>query len=99
MLANERVAGDEHDSGPRGKAPRRIPVDLAELDRLSLQRAWSNRDLAEAIDVRPETISEIYREGSATPALFRKLREKFAEPEIAQVLERMAARLMGGTVA
>ncbi len=95
MLSNERVAGEEHGSGSRAGDKTRIPVDLGELDRQRLIRGWSKKDLAEAIGVVPETVSELYRLSSASPALFAKLKLKFAE----RAIEEVAARLMGEQVA
>lgn len=55
----------------------RVEVDLDALTRDRRLRGWSKQDLAEAAGLKPSTISEIYRTGTATEPTWGKLLNAF----------------------
>jgi hypothetical protein len=73
MSSDESRVGNDHTSGTTSMAGR-IPVDLAWLDRQRALRGWVlKRSLAEAIGVRPETVSDMYRDAATGPETWEKL--------------------------
>lgn len=51
----------------------RVEVDLDALTRDRRLRGWSKQGLAEKAGLKPSTISEIYRTGTATEPTWNKL--------------------------
>jgi hypothetical protein len=81
----------EHDSSDQPDKTR-WPVDLQWLDRQRALRGWTRKhDLADALDVRPATISDLYANGWTGAVTWAKLLKALkATPP-----DEMAVALMG----
>jgi plasmid maintenance system antidote protein VapI len=73
---------------------RSVTVDLAALDRECARRGWGKADLARAIEAHPDSITDLYRSGRATPRMLVRIAAALARtdpvPGAAELLARSA---------